>query len=514
MSDYNRYITVTTDGWENNAYAPKSDPKSAEAENQDGELTPCWKIDSRGGKWTSVVSQIENASAGEKIRLAFWAKFAYMGSAFWLEINPEDWEKRTTWMMNQETSLLAAQKGAYYLFVADYEVVDACTLTFSLSANDFEVEIFPATETEATMNSAHPIPEISENAVILDYKAPFSGFSHLDFINCFSSVYMFLKGITGDVNSTCKTHEGQPCDGCGNCRKTPAGIQEQLYFWFDTMSGRSALRCRFDGQPTEMQLWIGEAGGLDCGTADTVDFLFGLAGYCYRRVEDSTAFCAEIAASIDAGKPVIASVKSCSGRFRVITGYDSDRFLYPSFVNAQNIPYGAQSYDKPEYLYIIGDKIPPRYTLKDGLDRIIQVMEYNLREKLWDGYMEKMGLYTADSLGKASLDEKKARMKRVADTMWETFNCHNFAEVFRGRFFDEALCNPAFDALWNTIDKSYGYTHDLAWALIGLEQCADWTTHPAGYFGEMVELTLMQLAKNDAAVLEAVKSAREILTGK
>ena len=137
-------------------------------------------------------------------------------------------------------------------------------------------------------------------------------------------------------------------------------------------------------------------------------------------------------------------------------------------------------------------------------------MEYNINENLWGGYTEKLGLYTADSLGKADIDEKKARMKRVAETMWHTFNSHNFAEVFRNRY--SLLQNPAFDDICAKISgPCYGYTHDLAWALIGLEECADWSRHAAGYFGEMVELTLFQLEKNDRAVLEEVNRAIHIL---
>jgi hypothetical protein len=151
-------------------------------------------------------------------------------------------------------------------------------------------------------------------------------------------------------------------------------------------------------------------------------------------------------------------------------------------------------------------------------------MEYNVSENLWGSYNEKMGLYTADSLSRASLDEKKARMKRVADTMWHTFNCHNFAEVFR-KYRDDGdasvydsvgdmkkLRAPELKELWDRISgPCCGYTHDLAWALIGLEQCADWSLHAAGYFGEMVELTISQIAKNDIAALEAITKAIEIL---
>ena len=109
-------------------------------------------------------------------------------------------------------------------------------------------------------------------------------------------------------------------------------------------------------------------------------------------------------------------------------------------------------------------------------------------------------------------------MKRVADTMWHTFNCHNFAEVFRqygdggdASVYDalgdmRTLRRPEFQSACQKIGgPCYGYTHDLAWALIGLEECADWSKHAAGYFGEMVALTLKQLRNNDLAVLEEIK---------
>ena len=150
-------------------------------------------------------------------------------------------------------------------------------------------------------------------------------------------------------------------------------------------------------------------------------------------------------------------------------------------------------------------------------------MDYNINENLWGGYAEKMGLYTADSLNRCSIEEKKARMKRVADTMWHTFNCHNFAEVFRkyrdggdASVYDgigdmKTLHGPQFKELIDKISASYGYTHDLAWALIGLESCTDWTGHASGYFGEMVELTLFRIAKNDEDVLDAIKKIIELL---
>jgi len=338
---------------------------------------------------------------------------------------------------------------------------------------------------------------------------------------------MYLEGINvGKVDYECRQLTGKPCNSCGKCGKggsTPISVQEKYFFLFDTMCGRSSLRCRFDDEPSEMQKLIGETGTDDCGTDYTVAFLFGFAGYEYRKLTVSGEFRDAVIASIDKNKPVIAKVKTTtvepgSGYFRVITGYDGDALICPDFTNAQKKPEGAPAYEELDVLYIIGDKIAPRYTLTDGLKRIQKVMEHNINENYWGVYTEKTGLYTADGLNTVSLEEKKARLKRVAQTMWHTFNCHNFAEVFRkyqndkdasvyDRFSGmEKLRSPEFRKLINRIaGPCYGYTHDLAWALIGLEACADWTKHASRYYGEMVQLTLSQIAKNDAEVLAAVK---------
>ena len=348
----------------------------------------------------------------------------------------------------------------------------------------------------------------------LAFKIPFSGFTTVNFINCFTSTYMFLENIIGNDDYECKKKNGLQCDGCGNCQNSTTNLQEQKYFLFDTMCGRSSLRCRFDGEPTKMQKLIGETETDGCGADYTVDFLFGYTGYKYKKLNDANEFKAAITSSIDAGKPVIVKIKSGDGRFRVITGYDDDIFIYPDFHGAQKKPQSAPVMNELDALYIIGEKIKPVYTMKDGLERCKKVMEYNINEKLWDSYTEKIGLYTSDSLNNADIREKKARMKRIAETMWHTFNCHNFAEVFRHFLCDE-LRNPALAEIIKPIggpgNNFHGYTHDLAWALIGLEECADWSKHAAGYFGEMVELTIRRIATNDEGVLEVINKMLDIL---
>lgn len=362
----------------------------------------------------------------------------------------------------------------------------------------------------------------------LTFNIPFCGFAGTTFINCFASTYMFLEDIAvGGSDYECRQLDGKSCNSCGNCSKggsTPISVQESYFFLFDTICGRSSLRCRFDGELTEPQKMICETDFYDGGTDSNIDFLFGFAGWEYRKLTDPIDFEKAVTASVDTGRPVIAKVKTGNDRFRVIIGYDGNALICPDFTNAQRKPEAAPSYDELDTIYIIDEKIAPQYTLIDGLKRIRKVMEYNINERLWDGYTEKMGLYTADSLSRVSADEKKARMKRVADTMWHTFNCHNFAEVFRkyrdggdASVYDaigdmKKLRTLEFKELCDKISgPCSGYTHDLAWALIGLDECADWSKHAAGYFGEMVELTISQIANNDVEALGAIKKMIEIL---
>ena len=364
----------------------------------------------------------------------------------------------------------------------------------------------------------------------LDFAIPFSGFTTTDFLNCFTCVYMHLEGFRGNDNYECAKKQGKPCGNCGNCRRTLGGQQEQLFFLFDTMCGRSALRLRYDGALTEWQKRIGETEDDSCGTDFTVEFLFGFAGYEYSKLCDPGAFKSAIAASIDAGKPVIAKVRTGAGRFRVITGYDGNKLLEPDYKGAQKLHKKAPKYEDITALYVIGKKIAPRYLVEDGLRRAIQVMEYNAGEKFWEGYTLQMDFfgYHGPDFATNGNKERAARMKRVADTMSHTFNCHNFAEVFRRYLANDAsgidaaayeaigdmkrLANPALKEFWGKISgPCNGYTHDLAWGLIGLEECADWKKHAAGYFGEMAQLTLYRIQKNDEEALDAMRQALAVL---
>ncbi len=342
----------------------------------------------------------------------------------------------------------------------------------------------------------------------LPFTIPFTGFSDLDFISVLSSTVLYLEGRTTEsTDYDCPKKTTSQCAGCGNCGNTLHNLQERTYFLLDTMSGRSSLRCRFDGTQTEMQDWIDEKDG--CGAAETVDFLFGFIGYDYRVVTDSTAFAGEIRTSIENNRPVIARVTGSHGRFRVIVGQDGNKLLEPDYAGAQNLPEYGIPYEEIELLYIIGNKIPRRFTEKDGLKRIKKIMEYNETAGLWDGYQQNMGWYGGMEF--IVPEERAARMKRTADTMWHTFNCHNFSEVFQYRITEE-LKDSVYDEMQQIIEPTYGYTHDLAWSLIGWNDVTDWVKPHIGIvigYAEAVQLILWRIQQNDRDVLAAVKRTLE-----
>ena len=159
----------------------------------------------------------------------------------------------------------------------------------------------------------------------LDFNIQFSNLWCHSFPNCFAGVYVYLEKIFGDMPKKCGGGETM-CFGCA-CPSNP-DPQSAYFVIFDTMCGRSALHLRFDEKPTEMMALIGDGDGTGgwsgkCGTDNTVDFLFGFAGYEYRKITDAAMFKDEIVTLIDAGKPVIAELVG-DGSFCVISGYEGD----------------------------------------------------------------------------------------------------------------------------------------------------------------------------------------------
>ena len=102
----------------------------------------------------------------------------------------------------------------------------------------------------------------------LDFTIPFSGFASTTFINCFTSVYMYLEGMKQEDKGVtrCSQWENGQCSSCGNCATKPHAMQERCFFLFDTICGHSSLRCAYDGVPGEMERLINADDFYDGGS--------------------------------------------------------------------------------------------------------------------------------------------------------------------------------------------------------------------------------------------------------
>jgi len=332
-----------------------------------------------------------------------------------------------------------------------------------------------------------------------------------NFIQRFASAFMFLEVTKNPAEIFYEPDIGGKCFGCGSggekhsCKKDKIAEKRcGFFFLFNTMCGNSAIRRRFDGTPTEIQKLTGEY-GQNCGSDFTVDFLFGYTGYEYRIITELAMFKDEVIASIDAGKPVISRNKS--GAFQLITGYDGDTLIVPSFVSywdPSTLTNGTEKWEEaPIYyeldaLYIFGDKTTRRYTLKDGLNNICRVMEYNASEGLWDEYLDKIG-----RLDKASSDEKKSCAYNLFKTNVYMYNFCSFGGAFDceklpEHYLHKELFSPSLTKIWSKID-------DTCWAIVD-------AGHKTGKLGrEQVWLIreTAELSALSAEICEEIVKAKE-----
>ena len=346
----------------------------------------------------------------------------------------------------------------------------------------------------------------------LDFKIPFTQFGSTNFINCFASTYMFLEKIGVKNAFKCKKQADGNCNYCGRC----SNEQTQYYFLFHTMSGGCSARCSSDGTKTEMQKFA-DPDSEDGGTNGTIDFLFGFAGYEYRKCADKNVFKNEVKASIDAGVPVIARAKSnVQGHFRVITGYDGDALINPDYANALQQPKDMPTYDDLEVLYIFGEKTAPRYTLKDGLERIRHVMEHDIRAKIWDGHIEKVhsNIDGVWKLRKRSIKQTEFLKLDAVICIWF---CHTFKETFMHTYHEE-LRNPALSEIRNKVEvlcnKLHDHGHAINFLNLALKYGIDANIYnPAAVSGmnEMVWNTLKAVKQLDVELLEVIKQGIDIL---
>jgi len=350
----------------------------------------------------------------------------------------------------------------------------------------------------------------------LDFPYTFSGFSCLDFTNCFAALFMHLEGIRADSEYKCAKEQGKRCDHCGHCGYTLRGMQGQLFFLFDTVSGRSATVNGWGGKPTAIYREFYD-------TEDSIEFVTGYAGYAYEK--HTNDLMRHIRTSIDSGTPVLARMKdSKNGSFRVITGYDGGKLSMAKPTGANKQPKSAPRLSEIDSVYVITGKTERKYVLLDALRRIKRVMDADRAAGAWDEYIRAFEKFW-DRLKGHSLRE----LKRLHEYAWKgtTWNCHNFQQGFvaykeyermpeacRNRLWEE-IADPRLYELCNKIDWATDNSHTHQWQLHALYETRNWKKR---YYDElewgMCETAagiLRQVKEDDEAVYGAVCEMIEIL---
>ena len=215
-----------------------------------------------------------------------------------------------------------------------------------------------------------------------------------------------------------------------------------------------------------------------------------------------------------------------------VIGYDGEMLVTGSS-HEDNKAENKLLYNDLEALYIFGDKIAPRYTLKDGLKNIQKVMEYNFREKIWNDYIKKLsgssyglGLYygietVVDCSDVTWLDcveteERKLRMQRLTKAMWYATN-----SFFTNRGIDTArhvcdeMCNPEIAKILGKEGRDFelpnNHIMDFAPLIENLNQKSDLMDDDVQGYGVMIAMAIECTKILEMKVLDSIKKAVDIL---
>ena len=350
----------------------------------------------------------------------------------------------------------------------------------------------------------------------LEFNIQFSNLMGRSFPNCFAGVYVYLENIFAELPKKCGK---KMCFGCA-CPRDP---QSAYFAIFDTMCGKSSLYWRFDGVMTDMAALIGDNSSVGnwsgkCGTDYTVDFIFGFAGYEYQKITDATMFKKEVITAIDSGKPVLADLATNDKSFSVITGYDGDTFISHYYhtdqgKDTQEKLMDTLSCNEINTIYTIDNKVTPRYTLKDGFERIKQAIESTFNEKIWDDGINQVNTIfvnpTDENFGKMNADDLDTLKKRITETLTNQFHCHIFSSALKNlpKFYDieqypelPKLLEKLHECIAPLSKYAFNRSDELG---VGL---------PPADFGKKTVSAITNIKKTHLKMLEIVEQAIKILS--
>ena len=283
----------------------------------------------------------------------------------------------------------------------------------------------------------------------------FSAFGDLNFINCFSSCYLYVNKINDTNNDDCSFVASGMCDGCGHCNNN--NLISGMQWFFETIVGNTVTRGCFNEEFRQVH---------HRNNFETIDFLLQFAGLEY--VIHKTDMAAITANSIERGYPVFARMKNeGNNEFHLIIGYNENtgEMMAVGTDGKNGRPKNSPLWAEIEEIIIITKKREPTKNLIDVFQRIINVLENNVKQGgLWDdciqGFTFKGGI-------KIEMEELERRFKAMREAAFHNFNSHFFAEQFRKPVYDP-LKDSRLDDVRRKIDKICDTAHLRNWQMVSL----------------------------------------------
>jgi len=331
----------------------------------------------------------------------------------------------------------------------------------------------------------------------------FSVFGDLNFINCFSSYYLYINKLNDTSNSDCSFTTVGKCDGCGHCNDN--NLISGMQWFFETIVGNTSTRGCLNEEFRQTH---------HRNNFETVDFLLQFAGLEYAIHKNDMIV--KTAISIENGYPVFARMKNAdNNEFRLIIGCDENT---GEIVNAgtdgeNGRPKGSPLWEEIEEIIVITKKSEPTKNLIDAFQRIINVLENNVKQGgLWDDCIQG---FTFKGGVKIDMEELERRFKAMREAAFHNFNSHFFAEQFRKPVY-EPLKDNRLDDVRRKIDKTCDTAHLRNWQMVSLyEFRGDWSkkrdnVKEWGYATSMLDC-IKALKQCDKEILLALIEAAKIL---
>lgn len=335
-----RFITINTTTWNNSPYVPKSNGRIIIEQNADSTDAEYWYVDSRSGKWSTLFYSGETARKGETIQFAFWAHInKNFGTTFRAQLFQSDWNEATAFELSNNSTYLVRNIGKYYLFSIPYIAKEDHIVNYTLSMNDFEVNIFSAEEDD--LNSVDMITtekgkiSIDNTNEITKLENDIWNCSTYQIVNCYKQKFPKTKfvGIKyGDqdrVNGTFGLHWGQWFE-TGKFEVLEKLLTPEFKKKYLDSSAYVGLERYKEGEPYEY--WIGMFLPENCIVPDgynSVNFDFSSVGICWIKGKEENVYCHEGDCYVELTENGMQVLEDNSGACWFFERYGCPRFTTP-----------------------------------------------------------------------------------------------------------------------------------------------------------------------------------------